>query len=267
MNRISKETPNSNIDNHKGNSWSLTKALIYSVAIFLIAQFVPIIIVVYPIIFEHLTMKESFNWLTNSIYAQFIFIFLFEGIIVYFILLFLKKYKIDKKEIGLRKPILSDLFYAFVGLLAYFIIYFIAIILASSLIKGLNLNQKQNVGFNSVYGVWEYLATFVSLVILPPIAEEIFFRGFIYSSFRNKIPKIWAAILTSLIFASLHLPEGVGGLLWVGALDTFVLSMVLIYIREKTKGLYAGMLIHALKNGLAYYVLYIAPIIGLIRIR
>ena len=77
------------------------------------------------------------------------------------------------------------------------------------------------------------------------------------------MPQIAAAIVTSLIFASAHLPEGVGGLLWVGFIDTFILSMVLVYLREKTNGLYSGMMLHALKNGVAFYVLYLAPLITL----
>ena len=136
-----------------------------------------------------------------------------------------------------------------------------AVSLLSSLDKSFNANQKQDIGFTSVHGLGPLIVTFISLVILPPIAEEIVFRGYLYGSMKKWLPKIFAAIVTSVIFASAHLIEGVGGPLWVGALDTFILSMVLVYLREKSDGLYASMTLHALKNGLAYYIIYLTPLL------
>jgi membrane protease YdiL (CAAX protease family) len=67
-----------------------------------------------------------------------------------------------------------------------------------------------------------------------------------------------AVILTSLIFASAHLPEGgAAGLLYIAALDTFILSLVLIYLREKTGGLWASITLHAIKNGIAFVALFV----------
>ena len=72
------------------------------------------------------------------------------------------------------------------------------------------------------------------------------------------MPKVWAIIITSLIFASPHLLEsGSGGLLWIAGIDTFVLSLVLCWVREKTGRLYAGMGIHALKNTVAFISLFL----------
>jgi membrane protease YdiL (CAAX protease family) len=100
--------------------------------------------------------------------------------------------------------------------------------------------------------------TFVSLVILPPITEEILVRGFLYSSLKKALPLIWAALLTSAMFAIAHLPEGgASGPLYIAALDTFVLSLVLIYLREKTGGLWASITLHAIKNGVAFAALFI----------
>jgi membrane protease YdiL (CAAX protease family) len=95
------------------------------------------------------------------------------------------------------------------------------------------------------------------LVVLPPIAEEILFRGFIYSSLRPKMNKIVAALITSILFALPHLFESSNGLLWVAGCDTFILSMVLVYVREKTDKLWASMLIHGLKNFVAFASLYL----------
>ena len=101
------------------------------------------------------------------------------------------------------------------------------------------------------------MLVFISLVLLPPVVEEIVARGFLYTGLRSKLPKIVAALITSALFAAAHLQWGSGApLLWVAALDTFTLSLVLVYLREKTGGLAASMGVHMLKNGLAFVVLF-----------
>jgi hypothetical protein len=103
--------------------------------------------------------------------------------------------------------------------------------------------------------------TFISLVVLPPIVEEIMVRGFLYSTLKKAMPTVAAVLLTSAIFASAHLPEGgAAGPLYIAALDTFVLSLVLIYLREKTGSLWASITLHAAKNGVAFTVLFVLHI-------
>ncbi len=253
-------------DNKKDKLWGFWAGFFYSVLIFIIAQLFPIVLVLYPVLIKHYTFHQALNWLGVSIYAQFFTVLIFELLIILSILFFLKRKKLKYKVIGLRKFVYKDILYGFVGIFIYFILYFLVVFIISMVFKNLNINQKQNVGFNSATGFIELTITFLSLVIIAPIAEEMLFRGFLYTTFRGKLPIFWAAILTSIIFASLHLPEGVGGPLWIGALDTFTLSMVLVYLREKTGGLYSGMIVHGLKNGLAFFILYISPIIAIIRI-
>lgn len=83
-------------------------------------------------------------------------------------------------------------------------------------------------------------------------------RGFLYTTLKKALKPIWAVLLTSALFAAAHLSEGgSSGLLWIGALDTFVLSLVLIYLREKTGGLWASITLHAIKNGIAFVTLFL----------
>jgi len=46
-------------------------------------------------------------------------------------------------------------------------------------------------------------------------------------------------------------------LLWVAGIDTFILSLVLIYLREKTDSLYASIGLHMLKNTIAFLGLFV----------
>jgi membrane protease YdiL (CAAX protease family) len=97
--------------------------------------------------------------------------------------------------------------------------------------------------------------------VLPPIVEETVFRGFIFTGLRGKLKFVWAAVLTSLLFATAHLEFGSGKpLLWVAGLDTFTLSLALCYLREKTGSLWPGILLHALKNGVAFLSLFVLAI-------
>jgi membrane protease YdiL (CAAX protease family) len=249
-----------------------------------------LLVQVYPTL-EHWSKSRSDNWINNSIVAQFLFVLIVELLIVSSVLLIIKLYKAKPGIIGLRRPKRSDPIYGLSAVPVYYILYFVSVGVISIFYHGLNINQKQNVGFNTPTGTLQLAVTFISLVILPPIAEEILVRGFLYGSlrkgvmwlfgsfttkereqaistkanmkqvkYRKYLPQFIAAIITSLIFASAHLPEGAGGLLWIGAIDTFILSMVLVYLREKTNGLWAGMTLHGIKNFIAYAIVFILPL-------
>src|SRR5690606_23879253 len=114
--------------------------------------------------------------------------------------------------------------YALVAYGLYFITYLAVIIIASNLLSGLNLDQEQKTGFQAAYSTAELIMAFVSLVVLPPLAEEFLFRGFIFSSLRAKYKLSTSIIITSVLFGVLHLQFGSGApLLWVAAIDTFIL--------------------------------------------
>lgn len=134
----------------------------------------------------------------------------------------------------------------------YYLVYlFITVIFQSifSLIPGYNANQDQSLGFNAVEGLG-LLFVFISLVILPPLGEEVIFRGILYSGFKNKLNKFWAALITSALFGLAHLQWNVG-------VDTFVLSLVIIYALEKHKSLWMAIGLHGIKNAVAFMALFV----------
>jgi hypothetical protein len=194
-------------------------------------------------------VTEATNWLSSSVPYEFWYTLLAESLTVVGIWLFIRWRKGNWRTIGLHRPKKEDAAWSFIGLVIYYPIYIIVISVLATLIK-LNLNQQQNIGFSQSTTGWPLILVFVSLVILPPIAEEIAFRGFLYSGLKKSLPKIWAVILTGIIFQS-------GGLLWVAAVDTFILSAVLCWLREKTGRLYAGMGLHALKNFIAFASIFL----------
>jgi membrane protease YdiL (CAAX protease family) len=238
--------------------WSPLATILVAVFVFLASQIAVAIVLRAYVSIRHWSNSTANNWLTNSVLALFIETFLAESFLVLFLYGFMKRRKVSFEYIGLKaKFLFKDVAYAIGGFLTYLVIYLTVVSTLQYFIHGFNVSQKQELGVpNNAYGGDLWLL-FVMLVILPPIAEEILFRGFIYSSLRPKMNKIVAAIITSVLFALPHLFETSSGLLWVAGCDTFILSMVLVYVREKTDKLWASMLIHGLKNFVAFASLYL----------
>jgi len=239
-------------------TWNPWLAVVFVVIVYYVSQLIGgTLISAYPLI-KHWSQTRVSDWLNNSVGAQFAYILFAEALTVAAIYLFLRLYKRGFSSIGLRQPRWRDPFYGLAAVPLYFVLYLLSVGLISHFVPGLNVNQQQQIGFNNVHGVVPLVMTFISLVVLPPLAEEIMVRGFLYSSLKKTLPTAGAVIVTSALFASAHLPEGgAAGPLYIAALDTFVLSLVLIYLREKTGSLWASITLHAIKNGIAFIALFV----------
>lgn len=85
------------------------------------------------------------------------------------------------------------------------------------------------------------IAMWISVVIMAPIVEEFTFRGFIYTRLKQGMAKWIAVILTSIVFGAVH-----GTLIW--AIYTFVFSLALICIFERTGSLWGCIFFHMAFN-------------------
>jgi membrane protease YdiL (CAAX protease family) len=194
------------------------------------------------------------EWLTETS-GQFYFVLLSDGLILLAVWGFLRHRRAKISQLGLaRRPSWLDTGYAILGYLVYFLL-FLAIATIAGALTGINLEQEQELGFDAILGSKEKLMALASLVILPPLVEEIVFRGFVFGGLRKKLRFMWATLITSLLFAGPHLLASSEGLLWVAGLDTLALSFVLCYLREKTGALWAPMAVHAIKNTIAFVLL------------
>ncbi len=206
---------------------------------------------------QGLSGDQFSDWLTDSVVAQFVFVLIVEFLVVWGLKSFLKKRKASFKTIGLIKPAARDIGWSLIGFAIYFTLFIAISIAAKSLIPSLDVEQNQEIGFEAAQGA-SLALVFISLVVLPPVVEEILMRGFLYTGLKKQLPKIWAVIITSVLFALAHLQAGSDKpLLWIAAIDTFTLSLVLIYLREKTGGLWASIGLHTLKNFIAFLALFV----------
>lgn len=167
---------------------------------------------------------------------------------------FFKKWRTSREELGLTGlPTFVDLGLAPIGFAAY---YLLAMLLTSlfELFPWFNLTESQDVGFDYLFSTTERIIAFVALVLIAPVAEELIFRGWLYGKLRAKLPKklsvFLSILLVSLLFALLHGQWNVG-------INVFAMSVVLCLMREITGTIYSGIALHILKNGLAFFLVYI----------
>lgn len=100
--------------------------------------------------------------------------------------------------------------------------------------------------FKSDLGVWGGI---LRVVILAPIVEELIFRGIIFSGFQRIYPAFWAIFFSALLFALFHLnPWQLG--------PTFLLGLLLGFVRLRTGSLLVSIFTHALHNGMIFLSVY-----------
>lgn len=132
----------------------------------------------------------------------------------------------------------------------------IAAAVVANYLPWVDSEQPQDIGFDNLTLPVEYVVAFIALVVLPPIAEELLFRGYLFGRIREKLGFWSTTIIVSIMFGLVHAQWNVG-------IDTAVLSVFLCYLRERTGTIWASIVLHAIKNGLAYFLLFIAPLVGL----
>lgn len=167
-----------------------------------------------------------------------------------------KKQRISKEDIGIhRLPFWKDILMAPTGFVVYFAASSLLMLAVSALIPSFNASQHQDTGFIGFGQQYELVLAFITLVVIAPIAEEVLFRGYLFGKLLKHVP-VWAAILgTSILFGLIH-----GA--WNLAIDTFTLSVVLCLLRLSTGSLWASMLLHMIKNAIAFYLLFVNPVLN-----
>ena len=169
----------------------------------------------------------------------------------------LRQYKTTLKELGLdRLTTWTDIGLAPLAFIAYTILYTLLSGVISQYLPFFAPDQAQDVGFKNLTNQMGYMMAFFTLVVCAPLAEEILFRGYLYGKLRRYVPLWVAMLITSLLFAVFHGQWNVG-------IDVFVLSMVACGLRELTGSIWAGVLLHMIKNVIAFYLLFLAPVLAL----
>lgn len=93
-------------------------------------------------------------------------------------------------------------------------------------------------------GLVEPWVAVLAIVILAPIAEELFFRGIVFNAYlRERGPRL-AYIGSAALFAVIHLSI-------VALLPIFLLGLALAWVYDRTGSLLAPIVMHAVVNGIS----------------
>lgn len=84
----------------------------------------------------------------------------------------------------------------------------------------------------------------LAVVILAPIAEEVFFRGVVFNAWLREGGRRWAYVGSSALFALIHISA-------VALVPLFVLGLALAWIYQRTGNLLAPIAMHATVNGIS----------------
>lgn len=238
-------------------TWGPVAAILGTIGIYVLSQFVIGFLFGLFFGFSSWSQEKIDDW-AGSTFGQFLLIGTSGLATMGLLWVLLRKLRAGFKVLGFsRAPQWRDALITAAGFFVYFVLLITATVIASQFL-GLNTDQEQDIGFEQAKAGSGGLAlVFLSLVIIPPIVEEIVFRGFLFGGLRTRLSLGWAIVITSALFAAPHLLGGFSGLLWIAAVDTFVLSLVLCYVREKTGALWAPIGIHAVKNSLAFIAIFV----------
>lgn len=233
--------------------------VIGTIAVFFFGQVIGVMFIFTILTIFGYDSDQVQNLLTDNAGLQFLTILLIEVVTlgIFWQIHRLRKVSFIKSVSLDSKPKMSSFGYAAATYIVYFIVLIISVGIVSWLIPSVDVDQAQQIGFESASGP-NLIFVFLTLVVLPPIAEEIIFRGFLFQRLQKLIKLYPAAIATSVIFALAHTEFlGDNPLNWIAAVDTFILSFFLIFLLIKTKSLWASIFLHAIKNCFAFVVLFI----------
>jgi membrane protease YdiL (CAAX protease family) len=243
-------------------NWSPSEAISVTVAIYFISQFVIALGLSMIVSITNMNEADIEQVFESSPAGQFGYILALEAITIGLLYLFMRRRKTPWALIGWVKPKVKDIWYALTGFGIYFVVYAVIVAQIVEQYLPIDTNQKQELGFSTSTAGPELIFIFLSLVILPPLIEEILVRGFLFTGLKTKLSFIPAAIITSIIFGAAHLQWGGDApLLWTAAIDTFVLSMVLVYLRHRSGSLWPGIGLHFIKNGIAFLALFVFKVV------
>ena len=89
----------------------------------------------------------------------------------------------------------------------------------------------------------------VLVIVIAPIAEEFFFRGFFYAGLRSRFSMLPAAAIDGLVFGAIHY-TGPKTLSLLPVLMVFGFVLCIVY--EWTGSLFVTIALHSLNNALAW---------------
>ncbi len=225
-------------------SWSI-KDVLKALAILIAVTFPGFLLSLLP--FSNGRLASSPNpWLSALV------MILMEGILILLAWNFgVRRYHTSLSEIGFRN---FDLARSLIkAVLWLFAIKIFALLYGAMAMSVFRLKPPVELvqGIPDIFGsgIVGLILAILVISIAAPIAEETFFRGFIYPAFRRKFGVRAGILISALIFALFHTR------IWL-IIPVIVMGVVLAFIYEKEKSLGPPIVLHSLNNLLSIIIIY-----------
>ncbi len=144
--------------------------------------------------------------------------------------------------LGFRRVSPRQFGFALLVLLGY---YAIALLFAALVLMPEQEDIARQLGLRDGSTVVAVTAVLM-IVVVAPIAEEVFFRGMLFAGLRTKFSLWPAAILSGIAFGIPHVTSGP-----TAAIPLSIFGVALAWIYERTRSIWPCILVHVVNNGIA----------------
>ena len=151
-----------------------------------------------------------------------------------------------REALGLRRPLRKPIWLAVATYFGY---------IGCAVVISLLLSPEQEDITRELGGDSGTLGTVIAgflIVVIAPLSEEIFFRGFLFRGMRNGMPAVIAALLTSAIWGLFHYT---GPETWGVVVQITVFGLWLSWLYERTGSIYPTIAVHMVNNAIAFTIL------------
>ncbi len=240
----------------KTNPIALAITLFTSAFVFYSSQFIAALTIILSLTILGNEREQTAEIIGDNRIAQLLLILLVAAFVSFFVIKILQLSKESPKKFLLlsKRPTWSQVGEVVLTYGLYFLVL-VVVTVTLGIFTGVNVDQVQELGITKPDTIDGKLIIFFMLAVVPPIYEEILFRGFLFNALKKYGSFITAAVLTSVLFGAAHLEYD--NLNYIAAIDTLIFSGFLIYISQKHQSLYSAMLLHAIKNSIAFYVVFV----------
>ena len=156
----------------------------------------------------------------------------------------IRKYKVSWATLGLRR-FKGGMIGLGCGLMA---LSFIFNIVYSRFLEVFNLRMQMDLAplFAELSSPWWFLA---GGVVIAPVVEELFFRGFLFGGLWKKYSWRMAAVISSALFALVHFQA-------TAMIPIFILGYIFSYLYYRSNSIWPGILMHVATNALGLGAAY-----------
>ncbi|HLF72202.1 MAG TPA: CPBP family intramembrane glutamic endopeptidase, partial [Dehalococcoidia bacterium] len=92
------------------------------------------------------------------------------------------------------------------------------------------------------------VALAIAIVIMAPLAEEIFFRAFLFGGLRARWRLVWAALVSGFVFSLAHGDPGL-------VLPFTGVGVIFALLYERSNSIYTSMAVHFVFNAVSFTLL------------